>query len=200
MAETACYHWRGVRFCQTVRFSQVDSWGVFCSDIWVRHTEATVTQTTAENRSLEQAKSQLETIEQWHRLWEWTGGTYPEAKELDWDDRRYMVRELSWNDDPDPDSICEKIEQLVYEDPLSVEVRSGWASVGESLDPEEFCILLCTGGLAVRLRGMLSSGSVGTCWLEHRDWFKPWEPVMNSISPGASDALVWYAERFYWGE
>ena len=156
-----------------------------------------MTQANEENRSLEQAKSQLETIEQWHRLCEWTEGTYPKAKELDWDDRRYMVRELSWNDDPDPDSIREKIEQLVDEDPLSVEVRSGWTSLNEAMEPEEFSILLCTGGPAVRLRGALCRGEVVRCWLEHQDWFTAWHGLSSS---GSSDALVWYAERFWWGE
>ena len=156
-----------------------------------------MTQATAENRSIEQAKSQLDTIEQWHRIWTWADDADAESKDLSWVDRQYIVRELDWNDDTDPATIREQIEQLVQEDPLSVEVRSGWASVGDTLDAEEFCILLSTGGPAVRLRGTLSSGSVDRCWLEHQDWFKPWELVMNS---GASDALVWYAERFYWGE
>lgn len=157
---------------------------------------------TAENRSIEQAKSQLDTIEQWHRIWDWSWSKHPEAKDLAWVDRRYIVRELGWNDDPDPDTIRDQIQQLVEEDPLSVEVRSGWTSAGETLEPEEFCILLCTGGPAVRLRGTLSNGSVDRCWLEHQDWFKPWEQVIPSqrYRPGASDALVWYAERFYWGE
>ena len=46
----------------------------------------------------------------------------------------------------------------ILEDALSVEVRSGWVSLGADrvpMEPEEFCILLTTGGPAVRIRGEL---------------------------------------------
>lgn len=156
-----------------------------------------MTQATAENRSREQALSQLDTIEQWHRIWTWTDDADAEAKDLAWVDRQYIVHELGWYENTDPGHIRDCIEQLVDEDPLSVEVRSGWGSVGDTLEPEEFCILLCTGGPAVRLHGTLCSGSVASCWMEHQDWYTPWQGL---IKPGATDALVWYAERFYWGE
>ena len=156
-----------------------------------------MTQATAENRSREQAKSQLDSIEQWHRIWTWAEDADAEAKDLPWVDRQYIVRDLGWNEDTDPGHIRDCIQQLVEEDPLSLEVRSGWTSAGETLEPEEFSILLCTGGPAVRLRGTLSSGSVDRCWIEHQDWFTPWQELNT---PGASDALVWYADHFYVGE
>ena len=40
MAETACYHWHGLRFCRTVRFSQVDSWGGVVSNGGESHLKA----------------------------------------------------------------------------------------------------------------------------------------------------------------
>lgn len=51
---------------------------------------------------------------------------------------------------------CESEEeayQAIDEDPLSVEVRSGWTSPGEDMTPEEFRILLCFGGPNVEIRG-----------------------------------------------
>lgn len=48
------------------------------------------------------------------------------------------------------DEVCDAI----HETPLSVEVRSGWHAVGEDAgEPEEFRIVLCTGGPHVELTG-----------------------------------------------
>src|ERR1700686_2452167 len=51
----------------------------------------------------------------------------------------------------------EDARNRIHEDALSVEVRSGWVVPGafafesrERARPEEYCILLCTGGPAIR--------------------------------------------------
>ena len=47
-----------------------------------------------------------------------------------------------------------EFESEIHETPLSIEVRSGWHSVGEDAgEPEEFRIVLCTGGPHVELTG-----------------------------------------------
>jgi hypothetical protein len=49
----------------------------------------------------------------------------------------------------------EAAREAINNDPLSVEIRSGWYTPGENPEPEEFKILLCTGGPAVQIRGEL---------------------------------------------
>lgn len=108
---------------------------------------------------------------------------------------------------PDEDETRRAIE----EDALSVEIRSGWYTPGGDSDPEEFRILLCTGGPAVQIRGELDGNrEPSRAWLECQDWFTPWTQVFgdgtNPNDPGAfrrtvdSDVLLAYAQTFYFGE
>lgn len=86
----------------------------------------------------------------------------------------------------------------IQEDPLSVEVRSGWHAPGvEDVAPDEFQILLGTGGPAVRIRGELD-GYCTPCraWLEYQDWFTPW---VEYHEDGDQEVLLEYAQQFYFG-
>lgn len=89
----------------------------------------------------------------------------------------------------------------IQEDPLSVQVRSGWYSPGANGDdtkPEEFEILLCTGGPAVRVRGDLDEhGEPTRAYLQHQDWGTPW---IDYWEAGAGDTLLEYSIHFYFGE
>ena len=87
--------------------------------------------------------------------------------------------------------------QAIQEDPLCVEVRSGWGSPGGRADPEEFQILLCTGGPAVRIRGELDRVEPTRAWIEHQDWFEPWEEFHGDHD---TDALLTYCRQFWFGE
>lgn len=91
----------------------------------------------------------------------------------------------------------EDAEQRIQEDPLSLEVRSGWVSLGDPMEAEEFNILLCTGGPAVRIRGELDQyKQPRRAWLEVQDWFTPWTQYF-----GAEQAvLLTYASQFFFGE
>jgi hypothetical protein len=94
---------------------------------------------------------------------------------------------------------CENEEAArdnIQEDPLSVEVRSDWTTPGEPLEPSEFCILLCTGGPAVRIVGELNRGEPCRAWLEYQDWGTPWTQYFGA----SSDTLCQYAAHFYFGE
>lgn len=83
--------------------------------------------------------------------------------------------------------------QRISEDPLSVEVRSDWASPGDELTPGEFQILLCTGGPAVRIMGELDQyGTPCRAWLEYQDWGTPWTQYFGA----KSDTLCQYAAHF----
>lgn len=68
----------------------------------------------------------------------------------------------------DFDRLEEQADQdAIYETPLSVEVRSGWRPVGEDAgEPEEFRIVLCTGGPHVELTGDIG----GTVRVVFQDW------------------------------
>ena len=79
---------------------------------------------------------------------------------------------------------------------MSVDVRSGWTRPGEDLTADEFCILLCTGGPAVRIMGELRGGAPRRAWLEYQGRDTPWTQYF-----GASSAtLCEYAGYFFFGE
>lgn len=94
---------------------------------------------------------------------------------------------------PDEDEARQRIE----DDPLSVQVRSGWHSVGELAEDEEFEILLCTGGPAVRIVGELDRGTPTRCWMECQDWFTPWTEVIYYTEDKRidNDMLLEYAQQ-----
>jgi hypothetical protein len=88
-------------------------------------------------------------------------------------------------------------EYLIQEDALSVEVRSGWTPRGYTLTAEEFCILITTGGPAVRIRGVLDeSFEPRRAWLEVQDWGTPWSQYFDA----SQETLLTYARCFYYGE
>ena len=89
--------------------------------------------------------------------------------------------------------------ERINEDALSVEVRSDWYSPGDpdGKTPSEFCILLCTGGPAVRIRGELDQYCQPCrAWLECQDWGTPWAQVFDV----EQDTLLAYARCFYFGD
>jgi len=94
---------------------------------------------------------------------------------------------------------CESREEAlerIYEDPLSIEVRSAWTSLGEPLSADEFCILLTTGGPAVRIVGQLDNGSPSRPRLEVQDWGTPWTEY-RAIEESVLES---YCNCFYFGE
>lgn len=85
-------------------------------------------------------------------------------------------------------------QQRIYEDPLSVDIRSGWTSQGDALEAEEFRILLCTGGPAVQIRGEMDQyDNPCRAWLEYQDWGTPWTQWYGADE----DVLVRYASHFF---
>lgn len=99
------------------------------------------------------------------------------------------------------DHVAEGIEETMREAALSVEVRSDWhdPSCGPAI-PEEFCILLSTGGPALRVMGELDEwAEPSRCWLEHQDWGTPWTQYFSRSAERAT-ALRWFASLFYYGK
>lgn len=89
----------------------------------------------------------------------------------------------------------------ISDDPLSVEVRSGWHTPGDEDDkPTEYLILLCTGGPAVRIIGDLDEHQQpDSAKIQYQDWFTPWETLLP-LKEEEHDALLSYARQFYFGE
>ncbi len=96
----------------------------------------------------------------------------------------------------DEDAAREAIEN----DALDVQVRSGWVSLNRSamedpMQPEQYTILLCTGGPAVRIKGTLDQGVPDTAQLEYQDWGTPWTRLTDLTDKDIA-MLLYYADCF----
>jgi len=113
---------------------------------------------------------------------------------------KVVLREHGY-DGTNQDTIAERIEDAMRDAPLSVEVREGWKEPGDgaSLDPEQFRILLTTGGPALRIMGELNHGEPSRCWLEHQDWGATWSRYFSRSTERVA-ALLWFASLFWFGE
>jgi hypothetical protein len=102
------------------------------------------------------------------------------------------------NDDPGND----RARDAVHEDALCVRIRSGWYDPGADRgEPEEFEILLCTGGPAVRLIGKLNQyGEPETARMQVQDWFEPWTDFVPAGDEDCGEVLLTYARCFYFGQ
>lgn len=93
----------------------------------------------------------------------------------------------------------DKMRELIEQDALSVEVRSDWHSPGEVDDISEFCILLCTGGPAVRIIGDLGQyNSPENALVQYQDWFTCWKDYY--ITNKQSNAILAYCQLYWFGE
>tara|TARA_Y100001968_G_scaffold303868_1_gene318397 strand:+ start:792 stop:1268 length:477 start_codon:yes stop_codon:yes gene_type:complete len=148
----------------------------------------TMTTTKNEAHAITNARNQLESIKELYR-------NYKQAKSDD-----DYTRE---------DEIREQVE----DEALSVEFRSGWTLNPEDMEPEEFKILLSTGGPACQIIGKLDQyKQPEDIEIQYQDWGTPWEPLqLNStyaykspnITPNITsdyEALEWFCNCFYFGE
>jgi hypothetical protein len=134
----------------------------------------TTEQRKEEDRAKDQAKAQLESI-------------------------REMVKALEDAEEANDNSAREEAEQMIQEDPLSVQVRSGWHSPGEKAESEEFEILLCTGGPAVRVIGTLNDyNEPETARIEYQDWGTSW--MDYPLDSEEEEDVLTYCRSFYFGE
>lgn len=110
-----------------------------------------------------------------------------------------MIGELVCAETTNDQPKIEEVDERIYQDPLSVEVRSGWQRVGETLLPDQFRILLCTGGPAVQIRGDLDEyNEPMKPFIEYQDWFTPWTRL-HDISDEDQEALERYCRHFHFG-
>jgi len=96
-------------------------------------------------------------------------------------------------------SDADEARQAIQEHPIEISVKSGWHAPGENGDDDEFMILLCTGGPAVRIVGELDQYKQPTrAWIECQDWFINWQEWRGENFD--HDALLQYCQEFYFGE
>ena len=143
-----------------------------------------MTTTVKENHALTNCRGQLESIKELYR-------NYQEAESKD----DYEAQE--------------KLREQAQEEALSVEFRSGWTHDLNDMKPEQFKILLSTGGPACQIIGKLDEYSQPTdIEIQYQDWGTPWEPLqLNSTyadkSPNITsdyEALEWFCNCFYFGQ
>lgn len=128
---------------------------------------------TKENHGLDQARVQLSSVKEMAATMEGAN--------------------LSQNED-----LMESARQTIFDDALSVQVRSDWVDLNQvdQMTPQSFCILLCTGGPAVRIIGKLdANGEPERARLEYQDWGTPWTALPLSSEDEA--ALIAYASVFH---
>lgn len=109
-----------------------------------------------------------------------------------------LIAELMSRYDSAPDYESDAIYDEIIEYPLSVQYRSGWSAQPDDLEPEEFEILLSTGGPATRLYGTLNRfGTPDSIEYQYQDWFKPWETQYTTDEEDR--ALLHFASFFIGG-
>ena len=92
----------------------------------------------------------------------------------------------------------DKAREAVEHDALSVEVRTGWYTPIQKAEVSEYQILLAWGGPAVKICGQLEDNQPVSATLQYQDWGTEWTDL--DIDSEAEDALISYAQCFYFGE
>jgi len=110
-----------------------------------------------------------------------------------------LLRRLHEARDAGDEAAEDAARAAIEELPLEVTVRSGWRRPGEDAGtPEEYQILLATGGPAVRIVGDLNHyGEPTTAVLEYADWGTPWTTYPADIEEAW--VLLEFARQFYYG-
>lgn len=92
----------------------------------------------------------------------------------------------------DADTLRKRIQEM----PLSFQVRGGWYSPGgDKPDPEEYEILLSTGGPALRIFGEID----GIPSLQWQDWGTPWTDY-NDTTNEQDEAISGFVGLFWFGD
>ncbi len=160
-----------------------------------------------QNHALENAKAQLESIVNMvYRLEHIETCTDPEGCELTDQEIAEGINiylrpgETMTAGDREQYHDEDEARERIQEDPLDIQVRSEWHSPGsEENAPDEYMILLTTGGPACRIIGDLGEHSEpASARLEYQDWGTPW--TTYPLASHEQERLIEYANNFYFGE
>ena len=105
-----------------------------------------------------------------------------------------LVEAVNKSDDDTYDAALDAI----HDDPLEISVRcASWSSPYDALEPDEYRILLCTGGPAVQIVGDLDDKmcDYGTPRLQHQDWFEDWQTL--PLNKDDTETLLAYVRYFF---
>ena len=93
---------------------------------------------------------------------------------------------------------AEKRTESITESALSIDVSSGWQSVGDNLTASEYRILLCTSDPFVQITGQLNQrcNEPATAYLQYQDFGTPWTNLFSV----EEEKLLEFANYFYFGE
>ena len=143
-----------------------------------------MTTTKNEAHAITNARGQLESIKELYR-------EFKKQEDLEaWDCGSNVY---NWT--------TEGIREKAQDEALSVEFRSGWTSNPEEMKPEEFKILLSTGGPACQIIGKLDQYKQPTdIEIQYQDWGTPWTTLEISYHHDDYQALEWFCNCFYFGE
>lgn len=91
----------------------------------------------------------------------------------------------------------DEARERIQEDALSIEVRSGWVSnYQDKMIPEEFRIVLCTGGPHVEILGELDDNrEPDRVRIIYKDW-----GTSGELFDFNHDAVLTYCRQFYFGD
>jgi len=160
--------------------------------------------TTQTNHAIANALGHLESIRAWKRDYDLAQNGRPLLEET--------VRRILEEHDREglrfsADELIEKLDEEADEMPLSVQVREGWHSLGESGELADFEILLTTGGPALRIIGELDKyAQPANAKMQWQDWGTPWTDLHGADLPDGlepseyDDVLLAFASHFYFGE
>lgn len=114
-----------------------------------------------------------------------------------------LVKILDWARASDRHQLADSIFDRLYGMRLSITVRDGWRAPGQLTDemPEEFEILLATGGPAVRIYGELDHHGEPSslCQLQNQDWRTPWQQVVP-VTDEQQAALLTFCRCFHFAD
>lgn len=150
------------------------------------------------------------TVEQRPDGWHWTAPVEHDPGNFDNGDGPFDSEAEAFGDAFDslgierPDGADEdEAREEIQESPLSLQVRGGWYSPGDEDRggaPEEFEILLTTGGPALRIIGELDChGQPESPRLQWQDWGTPWTDFTDTSSDD-DEAVQTFCQQFYFGE
>jgi len=92
----------------------------------------------------------------------------------------------------------EGMQERIQENALSVEVRRSWYLPGTEDKPDQFCILLCTGGPAVRIVGDLDEHlQPDSARVQYQDWGTPWTEWLGITSEQRAHVLAYCCTHWF---